>query len=198
MYKRDPISKLYYGKYSTRIVLEFKMIIAGRKLNLLNKCNSEADLIESLLNTLASDYQGQFRSRLEGRRLSIFTSNQQLKSLILDSYEKYVVIVNEPFDADQAEFLKLNQNAVLTDKPPRHKYRVYLYGKVDKGVLSMFDNSSDYHIGKSTYELIDNGMMLTGHYCYVSDNRHVTLIKLQLGNVVRKVEELVYRETIDK
>lgn len=181
-YKITKTEKLFYNKYINRIRLY--TIRAG--------CSKTINRI------LESADPSMYRTRTDCRSMAIFTNDDSLIENILNAVPYDVRELTRPDSDSEKEKLLNSRNIVLTKRPPKYRYRLYLYGKVNQNVLNLFDKSDDYHIGPGTYHHIKRNHFLTGHYFYVKSERLVTLMQLQLGDRVKKVEELIYQGTIDK
>jgi hypothetical protein len=147
----------------------------------------------------------ELQMRFEGSHANIYTNDVALVDQIEDVLKDFIKDVYEPASHEEAEFLKGKNNAVICDIIPYGKYthKVVLKDKIphDRRIkfytwISKYDEDT-VKIGKSTLGFINGSKSyVQAPFLYVSNAKFLTMISLQIGEHVQRIEEFVPRHTL--
>ena len=153
----------------------------------------DAKTIYSFLKN-ASDY----RTRCEVNTLAIFSNDKSLLLKISDNLNIRAIEFWEPA-AESVNLLTHHKNIKIVNKKPEYKYQIFLqYRKVDPNIVNWFTvNKDKVKVGVTTLRYFSKGY--TGSsYIYVRDDRVLSLVQMLIGHAICKIDELVYKDDIDK
>ena len=103
-------------------------------------------------------------------------------------------------DPKYVEPLLNNGHIILTDKPPKYKWKVkFNNNKGDKHFSQWCRSNSDkVKISANTLDYLEKGYGMDGCFMYVRDKSVLTLVTLMVGNNLGRTDELVYCKDLDK
>lgn len=151
------------------------------------------DLYSLLLNT--DDY------RIRVGRWGGFCIYSNDKNFLLNLASKMRVSAREFWEPNlkNIKFLLDSKNTVIVNTPPQFPLKViFNYKKINPSFASWLANNTDKSsAGEKTIKNILSGWA-NGNYIFLRDERVLTIIQLIIGHNIQRVEQLVYREDIDK
>lgn len=103
-------------------------------------------------------------------------------------------------DPKHVELLLTSGHIILTDKPPKYKWKVkFNNNKGDKHFSQWCRSNPDkVKISANTLEYMEKGYGMDGCFMYVRDKSVLTLVTLMVGNNLGRTDELVYCKDLDK
>lgn len=206
--------KLYQGKYQYRIVLVCQSVHVFRgnnldntfiKLSNLNPYEDQSNLLfgarySKSLQPTEVDYLfnvydilrslSDYNLRVENPWLSIYTNNYDdiLKLKNLD--QNRVKYIYRPT-------IDLQKNEVVSSLP--YDYKVYVrHNQNDYSAFVEWANQFDtIRLTNSCTEVLTNNQRWAiESYFYVRGEKTLTMSQLHLGEIIKKIEKIVYREAI--
>lgn len=230
MYKLRKTTKLHYGKYLYKATFYNTLAfcfasfrnrkddkLSGVKL-LISDLQTQYDLSKSMKVDLwrttkpvsVTEFQEakqivnllethlDWRLRVEnGRYLTVYTSDETLiDGLSKDCGASEIYKPEEGME----NFLLLNIDTAIVNKPTEYDYRVYLKGnKVDPNFANWLEANRDKsRIGEWALKNIREGWFASGNYFYIKNDKVLTMIRMIIGHNIRRVEKLIYKGDIDK
>jgi len=157
-----------------------------------------SDFLETkqILNLLENSSDWRLRVEM-GRYLTVYTSDETLiDNLSKDCGASEIYKPEEGME----NFLLLNIDTAIVNKPIEYEYRVYLKGnKIDPNFANWFEANRDKsRIGEWTLRNIQSGYYTSGNYFYIKNDKVLTMIRMIAGHNIRRVEKLIYKGDIDK
>lgn len=187
------LKKLYLGKYQHKIVLVCRGAHLFRGGNL--------DKIEHRIEVSASDYISDkaylyelidylksindYTIRIEGSLLSIYTIDE---SHIRKIKKLNSIYVREIHNVDR----HLNPNEIISTLPYDYKVHLVNKGQPNKTFLEWAQDNANIRVTKSTQFFLSNPSRwpLDGYF-YIKGENNLTMAKLYLGNLIKKIEKIV-------
>jgi hypothetical protein len=126
-----------------------------------------------------------YKLRIEGRFLSIYTNDETLIDSISNLSSLHIRDIWKPIDDKSKEFLLTGPRAIIR-KNYTHKYKVSI-----KGLRNEAENFRDWAKKLPKIKLTGNSYRWGDGYFYVEDLKTLSICRLFLGDKVTKVEELV-------
>ena len=163
-----------------------------------SKSVSVTEFLEAKQMLKLLENSSDWRIRVElGRHLTVYTSNETL----IDELSKDCGAreIYKPEEGTE-NFLLLNIDTAIVNKPPEYEYRVYLKGnEIDPNFAKWFEANRDKsRIGEWTLKNIQSGYYTGGNYFYIKNDKVLTMIRMIIGHNIRHVEKLIYKGDIDK
>jgi len=200
MFKKLETTKLWYNRYLYKIVVQsrnhwpawrYKTLSNWVKLD--EDPNPDFDNDQSIhfaLNKLlreADDY----RSRAEGRSVSIFTNDRKLLENISSIAGDRIEEIWEP--NPETQHLLKDAYTIVVKEQPSHPIRVMLNDKTISTDFSKWidANSDKIRIGDDSYRAVKRGWMTGGLYFYLRDDKVLSLVNLMISGNIRRIDRLV-------
>lgn len=158
--------------------------------------SEEFDDVKTIYRILKSS--SGYRIRCEVNTLAIFSNDKSLLLKISDNLNIRAIEFWEPA-AGSVKLLTHGKNIKVVNKKSNYKYQIFLhYRKVDPNVVDWFTANEDkVKVGGTTLRYFSKGY--TGSsYIYVRDDRVLSLVQMLIGHAICKIDELVYKDDIDK
>jgi hypothetical protein len=171
---------------------------------------TDAKRVLALKNKISewqSEYE--FQTRSEGDGLSFFTNTVDFLDVIKSHFDKKIIEIVEPEDAQSLNLLKNNVNVVICEKLPKNnfRYRIYLNGKYSFPA----DLSQSFYKWCEKYESkisIPYGLKYNlrsqrdfrpyGSYFYTSDDKILSMALMFLGKHIQNTEKFVLKSEINE
>jgi len=139
-----------------------------------------------------------WRVRVEmNRYMTIYTSDETLIDGLAQGCGAREI--HKPEEGIE-NFLLLNIDTAVVNKPPEYDYRVYLKGnRVDPSFANWLEANADKsRIGKQSLNNIKHGWISSGNYFYIKNDKVLTMVRMIIGHNIRRVEKMIYKGDIDK
>ena len=200
MFKKLETTKLWYNRYLYKIVVEsrnhwpaWRFRSASKWLQFDEHPNPDFDSDQSIhfaINKLlreADDY----RSRAEGRSVSIFTNDRKLLENISSIAGDRIEEIWEP--NPETQHLLKDAYTIVVKEEPSHPIRVMLNDKTISTDFSKWidANSDKIRIGDDSYRAVKRGWMTGGLYFYLRDDKILSLVNLMISGNIRRIDRLV-------
>lgn len=129
----------------------------------------------------------------------IYSNDRNLLIKIASKIRNKGTILWEP-GPDIANYLINNENIIIIDTPTNFPLRVTLNGNtVPKDFANWLESNRDKsRVGDRSLQSIVEYGYCNGLYFHVRDEKVLSLVTLLIGNCIRRVDKLVYKENIDK
>lgn len=230
MYKPRRTTKLHYGKYLYKATFrnDLSFCFASFRNSSKDRLNFVRQTISELTDKLDSNQKleitvwrskrtvssveyryakrilelleshSDWRIRVEmASYMTVYTSDDNL----ISELEKNCG-ANEIYKPEEGmeNFLLLNIDTAVINKPSKYEYRVYLKSnRNNQGLANWLKANSDKsQVGLTTLHNLEQGWHVSGNYFYVRDDRVLTMVRMVAGNSIRRVEKLIYKGDIDK
>lgn len=126
----------------------------------------------------------EYKLRIEGRFLSIYTNDETLIDSVSGLVGLHIRDIWKPIDNKSKEFLLTGPRSIIR-KDYTHKYKVSI-----KGLKNEAETFKEWAAKLPKIKLSQNSYRWDGYF-YVQDQKTLSLCRLFLGDKVKKVEELV-------
>jgi hypothetical protein len=166
----------------------------------INKIN-----LYKFLTAIEPHLEKDIKIRTEDAIFNVYTSDKAIVDSILNDLDWCVTAVHEPNDITELEFLKNNPYKIICDELPYGKYthKVSFNERTPKPArlkfwqwISKYDEDT-VKIGRATVGFLDGTKFYTvTPFLYVTNAKFLTMISLQIGEHVRRIEEFVPRSTL--
>jgi hypothetical protein len=132
--------------------------------------------------------------------MSIFTNDYNLIEKIAKGLKSERISIYKP-DDDIKNDLLTKKNIIISNNPVEWPYKVTL-GNLRRdytGFANWIDNNPDkIKIGEiARHSLTDHGYV-SGYYFFVKSEKMLNLINIMVGDNIRRIDQIVYKENIDK
>jgi uridine kinase len=200
MIEYKKLNKLYLGKYQHKIVLVCKgaFYLRGNDLNkvyrnLLSVNTKQYDYYQP--NAFDLNYLFEvvdclqtiddFKIRIENPYISIYTTNKKAINRIKKIDKSKVRTIYElPKDIQSGE--------VLSTLP--YDYKVYIKNnrKPNDGFINWTQDNKNIRLTKTTKLFLSEQTVWPAEgYFYITGDKNLTMAKIHLGNVIKKIEKIV-------
>jgi hypothetical protein len=151
------------------------------------------DVYVSLVN--AEDY------KIRVERWSGFCIYSNDKQFLLDLAGKLRCSAREFWEPNRKNinFLLETKNIVIVDTRPQFPLKItFNYKKIDPAFAKWLESNTDKSVaGEKTIQNISTGWA-SGNYVFLRDERVLTMVQLIVGHNIQRIEQLVYKDDIDK
>ena len=217
-YKLAETSKLYYNKYTCKIVIHNSLAGLFRNKNYtyvkkhLDAMQQDAEAGLPLHHPTRiyspgvsfEDFQDacilyehikrdthDYLIRVDGYDLSIYANDEKWLERLINVVD--VVQYRKPIDEDHKEFLLTHNDLVIHHTPVEFEFQVYLPNAVELGFANFIKANRDkIKIGAICLDAVEHGNYLGGLYFWVRDARVLQLAGIACGNKFKKVIRHVY------
>ena len=133
-------------------------------------------------------------------RLTVYSNNYNLLVKIANKLRNKKSMEFHTPSPNNVSALLENEKIIIVDTPPQFNLKVHFNNKkVDRSFAVWCKNNTDKcKIGKVALESVESYGYLNNYYMYIRDEKVLNLILLLIGNNIRSVEKLVYKDDIDK
>ena len=141
-----------------------------------------------------------YRTRTESRNcLIIYTNDSKMVDDLKQNIQNDIRQLYSPKE-NILSFLNSNIETAIIKKKIPYEFKVYLNNKaVDPSFAKWLRANTDKsRVGDTTLRNIDGGYYNNGNYFYVKNEKILTMVRMLIGQNIRRVEKLVYIEDIDK
>jgi hypothetical protein len=142
-----------------------------------------------------------YRKRVEfTNSIIIYTSDDNMVNELVTNLSDCIKEIHRPKEGIEA-FLVQNIETAIVKTPPEYEFRVYLKGnRIDPSFGNWLRANRDKcKVGKRTLWNIENSSYYTNNnYFYIKNEKVLTMIRMLIGQNIRKAERLVYQGDIDK
>jgi hypothetical protein len=217
-YKLTETTKLYYNKYTCKVVLHNSLAglfrsknytFVKKNLDILQK-DAEAGLplyhpVRVYSPSVSiEDFQDaciiydhikrdthDYLIRVDGYDLTIYANDEEwLEKLISQIVIKEY---HKPRDAEHKTFLLNNKNLVIHHTPVSYEYQIYLPDTAPVSFANFIKANIDkIRIGNICLDAIEHGQFLGGLYFWARDVKVLHLAGIACGNKFRKVIRHIY------
>ena len=213
-------TKLFYNKYLYKLLLHNPLVAIFRDKNFtyarqhldalqlryesgdklrINK-HREVVSVEQFVGAkfllTELDTQTDFKLRIESPRMAIYSNDKKW----LD-YMKTKPLKFFEFWSPNTDYVHLLQkNTILTsDINFGYAYKVTFADKIDPNFYKwIVNNPFKVKVGDTCLESIKKGQYVRGFYCYIKDDKILSLIHLMIGAQIARIDNIVYKAVKDK